>query len=112
MAVPLQRWIEQQGFSSNPFEFFEADRETTLSEYFVRAEWFDALRGDPKHPTSGVLFAPRGYGKSSHRLEIARICAADKRYPALIVQVTDYTWLLAGGLEHVTSTRYLQYIVG
>ncbi|MBK9710157.1 MAG: helix-turn-helix domain-containing protein [Kouleothrix sp.] len=111
MAVRIQRWLEAQGFSSNPFEFWEADRETTLSSYFVRAEWFDALRGDTKRPRSAVLFAPRGHGKSSHRLEIARLCGeASATDPALIVQITEYDWIMAEGLERVTSQRYLQYV--
>src|SRR4051812_26516999 len=109
MPVRIQRWLEAQGFNSNPFEFWEADREATLSSYFIEAEWFDALRGDTRQPRSAVLFAPRGYGKSSHRLQIKRLCATSANDPALVVEITEYDWLPAG-TQAITERHYLRYI--
>lgn len=110
MPVRIQRWIESQGFTSHPFEYWEADRETTLSGYFVQAEWFDALRGDTRQPRSAVLFAPRGHGKSSHRIQIARLCGSAASDPALIVPITEYDWLPPPGTERITEQHYVRYI--
>lgn len=109
MPVQIRRWLEVQGFERNPFEYYEADREELLASYFVEPEWFEALRGDPRQPASAVLFAPRGYGKTSQRLQIARLCGLEAQSPALIVQITDYKWLPAD-LSTLTARDYLRYI--
>ncbi len=109
MPVQIRRWLEVQGFERNPFEYYEADREELLASYFVEPEWFEALRGDPRQPASAVLFAPRGYGKTSQRLQIARLCGLEAQPPALVVQITDYKWLPAD-LATLTARDYLRYI--
>lgn len=110
MPVPIRRWIEVQGFRSNPFEYYEADQEDLLASYFVEPEWFEALRGNPRNPASAVLFAPRGHGKTSQRLQIARLCGEDARNRALVIQINDYKWLPTD-LTTLTSRDYLRYIV-
>jgi hypothetical protein len=109
MPVQIRRWLEIQGFERNPFEYYEADREELLASYFVEPEWFEALRGDPRQPASAVLFAPRGYGKTSQRLQIARLCGLEAQPPALVVQITDYKWLPAD-LRALTARDYLRHI--
>ncbi|MCS6880990.1 MAG: winged helix-turn-helix domain-containing protein [Oscillochloridaceae bacterium] len=109
MPVQIRRWLEVQGFERNPFEYYEADREELLASYFVEPEWFEALRGDPRQPASAVLFAPRGYGKTSQRLQIARLCGLEAQPPALVVQITDYKWLPAD-LTTLTARDYLRYV--
>jgi len=109
MPVQIRRWLEVQGFERNPFEYYEADREELLASYFVEPEWFEALRGDPRQPASAVLFAPRGYGKTSQRLQIARLCGLEAQPPALVVQITDYKWLPAD-LSRLTARDYLRHI--
>jgi|GEM_PF-1088679 len=111
MPVSIRRWLEVQGFERNPFEYYEADREERLASYFIEPEWFEALRGDTRQPASAVLFAPRGHGKTSQRLQIARLCGVDAQHPALVVQITDYKWL-PDDLARLTATDYLRYIAG
>lgn len=109
MPVQIRRWLEVQGFERNPFEYYEADREELLSSYFFEPEWFEALRGDPREPASAVLFAPRGHGKTSQRLQIARLCGVEAPHPALVVQITDYKWL-PSDLATLRASHYLRYI--
>lgn len=109
MPVQIRRWLEVQGFERNPFEYYEADREELLASYFVEPEWFEALRGDPRQPASAVLFAPRGHGKTSQRLQIARLCGLEAQPPALVVQITEYKWL-PEDLTRLTARDYLRYV--
>jgi hypothetical protein len=55
------------GFKSNPFRYTNADEEVNLPEYFIPPPYFDSVWGNPEEPTSTVVFAPRGGGKSAQR---------------------------------------------
>lgn len=70
MTPPIPRqieFLEAFGFDTNPFQFTNADDEPLLSEYFVAPPYFDSVYGDPSHPASCMVFAPRGAGKSAQR---------------------------------------------
>jgi DNA-binding winged helix-turn-helix (wHTH) protein len=111
LAVPVDAWLEAQGFTSNPFAVWEADSEPKLSNHFIHMSWFDQICGDPRNPRSAILFAKRGYGKTACRREVARLCGPQHRPPALIVQIIAYEWILSEGLQSITLQRYLTYIV-
>jgi hypothetical protein len=60
-------FLERLGFDSNPFQYTDADLEDRLPDYFVPPPYFPSVFGDPDHPTSVIVFAPRGSGKSAQR---------------------------------------------
>lgn len=95
MAISVRAYLEAQGFSEHPFETTSAERESaTLPSFFVRGEHFDWLVGDPARPESRILFAPRGYGKTSHRVELGRSVAQRREAAALVVTIDDPAPLL------------------
>lgn len=55
------------GFRSNPFQYTNADEEENLEKYFIPPPYFQSVWGDPSKPSSCVIFAPRGAGKSAQR---------------------------------------------
>lgn len=55
------------GFKSNPFQYTNADQEENLEKYFIPPPYFQSVWGDPSKPSSCVIFAPRGGGKSAQR---------------------------------------------
>lgn len=58
---------ETLGFSQHPFSKTNADEEESLHEYFVPPPYFDAIIGDASSPSSGIVLAPRGAGKTAQR---------------------------------------------
>jgi predicted transcriptional regulator len=60
-------FLQNLGFAANPFQFTNADEEDHLERYFLPPPYFESVWGDPKTPTSQVIFAPRGGGKSAQR---------------------------------------------
>jgi hypothetical protein len=58
---------ETLGFSGHPFAKTNADEEPNLKDYFVPPAYFDAIIGDSRTPTSSVVLAPRGAGKTAQR---------------------------------------------
>lgn len=64
---------EQLGFESHPFLKTNADEEEMLQTYFVPPPYFDAIIGDSKSPSSSIVLAPRGAGKTAQRRMVESI---------------------------------------
>ncbi len=110
MPISLDAFLQSRRFSGNPFATTNAEQEREqLAAYFVRVPWFERLAGDPQHPESLILFAPRGYGKTSHRLEVARLAGQRRDTPALIVTFSDFDLLLQGG-DQIHLEDYLKIL--
>jgi hypothetical protein len=60
-------FYESLGFVSHPFSQTNADEEPLLKSYFIAPPFFDAVVGDPSHPNSSIVLAPRGAGKTALR---------------------------------------------
>ncbi len=58
---------ENLGFQNHPFNKTNADEEDSLQDYFVPPPYFDAIIGDPNKPSSTIVLAPRGAGKTAQR---------------------------------------------
>jgi len=111
MPIRLDQYLTTQGFAAHPFATTNAEREVSvLPSFFVRVSWFDWLMGNPSQPESVILFAPQGYGKTSHRMETARRASERRNAPALVITISDFSTLLHDGIEHVTFDTYLTVI--
>lgn len=93
---------ETLGFSGHPFAKTNADEEPNLKDYFVPPAYFDAIIGDPRTPTSSVVLAPRGAGKSAQRRMVE-----DQGSISHFLSVT-YDRFEFGGVEDVADLS-LQY---
>lgn len=60
-------FFEEIGFNNHPFAQTNADEEPHLAEYFVPPPFFDGVVGDYENPSSCMVLAPRGAGKSAQR---------------------------------------------
>jgi hypothetical protein len=45
-----------------------------LPEFFIDTGYYDVLWGDPRNPQTVILFAPRGGGKTAHRVMVQSQC--------------------------------------
>jgi len=72
-----KEFLARLGFSANPFQFTNADEEEHLQSYFIPPPYFASVWGDPQHPSSHVIFAPRGGGKSAQRRMIEYRAASE-----------------------------------
>jgi hypothetical protein len=110
MAISLETFLRAKKFHANPFATTNAEQETErLASFFVHVPWFDRLAGDPRFPESLILFAPRGYGKTSHRMEVARMAQNRPEAPALVINFTEFDVLLTYQ-PPVSSEHYLGII--
>jgi len=71
-------FLSRLGLEGNPFLHWDADQEDRLPDYFVPPPYFASVVGDPAHPASTVVFAPRGGGKSAQRRIVESSCDPDR----------------------------------
>lgn len=62
-----RRSFRMLDLDGDPFAHTNADEEDRLSEYFIPPPYFTTAFGNPEHPKTFVIFAPRGGGKSAQR---------------------------------------------
>lgn len=82
-------FLKSIGFRQDPFASTNAADEPLIEEYFVQPPFFPAVVGDPAHPKSNVVFAPRGGGKTAQKIMIEKfsqekqdfICIAYDKFP-------------------------------
>lgn len=69
------RWLQNLGWSFNPFEHFEASSDPRLGEYLVGHQAFPAAWNQ----APALIFAPHGGGKTAARLFTARQAWIERR---------------------------------
>ena len=65
--MPVSEFLSRFGFEADPFESTNAETEPRLEEYFVPPPFFEPVMGNPQTPTSHVVLAPRGGGKTAQK---------------------------------------------
>jgi hypothetical protein len=68
--MSLINFLEQFGFTEDPFRSTNAAEEPKLIAYFVPPPYFASVLGTPAHPRSDVVLAPRGGGKTAQRIMV------------------------------------------
>jgi predicted transcriptional regulator len=106
--VSEEEFLTRLGFNANPFQFTNADEEDHLQRYFLPPPYFDSVWGDPKRPTSQVIFAPRGGGKSAQRRMIEH--RADKEN-VFTIAYDRFDGLSGAKLEQLSCEYHLRNII-
>lgn len=71
--MDINDYINRLGFKINPFQYTNADKEIDyLDKYFISPDYFEDVWGDPNHPVSNIVYAPRGAGKTAQRIMIEK----------------------------------------
>jgi hypothetical protein len=99
---------ESLGFTGHPFAKTNADEEPNLKDYFVPPGYFDAIIGDSGTPTSSVVLAPRGAGKTAQRRMVE-----DQGLESLFLSVTydRFEFSGGGGVADVSLQYHLRNII-
>ncbi len=87
----VNAWLEGWGFFGNPFEKWDAGRETlpNLSRYYIKPPFYEQLLTENK---SSLIYARRGGGKSAARLMLQSECQPlSHSSPVLAMSFTDFS---------------------
>jgi uncharacterized protein (DUF952 family) len=67
------QFLARLGFDADPFASTNAAGEQRLDDYFVDPPYFDSVVGDPRSPSSHIVLAPRGGGKTAQKRRLESI---------------------------------------
>ena len=98
-----EQWVQNLGWSFNPFEHFEASSDPRLGEYLVGHQAFPAAWS----PAPALIFAPHGGGKSAACLFTARQAWIERRsFPLVYLPAVHSEFR-----RPITFERHLEGIV-
>ncbi|MGB7348143.1 MAG: hypothetical protein WBD20_28220 [Pirellulaceae bacterium] len=69
----IQTFLEHHGIVRNPFAEEDAQTDQVFKEYCISSAYhpvWDKVYGDPKDPSTAIVFGPKGSGKTAMRLQI------------------------------------------
>jgi hypothetical protein len=101
-------FLKDLGLRGNPFQYTNADEEDNLPDYFVPPPYFPSVWGNPKKPSSCVVFAPRGGGKSAQR-KMIEIKSRDSGVLAL--QYSRFEFEGGQTLKHINLDYHLRNVI-
>lgn len=103
------QYLKQVGFFENPFQYTNADKESSIIEkYFIAPDYFEDVWGDPNSPVSNIVYAPRGGGKTAQRLMIEK--RAEKKPEILTITYTDHDLSNFSSVNDISLSYHLEYL--
>lgn len=96
------------GFTAHPFIKTNADEEENLEDYFVPPPFFDAVIGDLHHPSSCVVLAPRGSGKTAQRVMVEKW---SRTHQVLAISYDRFEFAKGQDLSGVSLTYHCRNII-
>lgn len=71
----IQSFLEHHGIVRNPFAEEDAQTDQVFKDHCISSAYhpiWDKVYGDPKEPSTSIIFGPKGSGKTAMRLQIDR----------------------------------------
>ena len=96
------------GFDSHPFAKTNADEEPDLAGYFVPPPFYDGVLGDPSVPSTSVVLAPRGGGKTALRRMLEKSASENGYLP---VSYDRFEFSAGQKIEEITLQYHLRNII-
>lgn len=69
----IQTFLEHHGIARNPFAEEDAATDQVFKQFCISSAYhpiWDKVYGDPKEPSTSIVFGPKGSGKTAMRLQI------------------------------------------
>src|SRR5688500_63441 len=73
--MKIQQFLEYHGISRNPFAEEDAQTDPVFKDHCIASTFhptWDKVYGDPREPSTALVFGEKGSGKTAMRLQIAR----------------------------------------
>jgi hypothetical protein len=90
----IQHFLEHHGIVRNPFAEEDAQTDPVFKDHCISSAYhpiWDKVYGDPKEPSTSIIFGPKGSGKTAMRLQIDRHLARyNDEHPQQRIYVIRY----------------------
>ncbi|MBY2893792.1 MULTISPECIES: P-loop ATPase, Sll1717 family [Bacteroides] len=107
--MTFEEYLSKLGFLRNPFQQSNADKEIDfLSEYFIKPDYFEDVWGNPYNPSSNIVYAPRGGGKTAQRIMIEK--RAKNHSDILTITYTNHDLSCYKSVDDIDLSYHLTYL--
>ena len=90
----VQQFLEHHGILRNPFAEEDAQTDPVFKEFCIESTFhpsWDKVYGDPREPSTAIIFGEKGAGKTALRLQLARHLARhNQEHPQARLMVVHY----------------------
>jgi hypothetical protein len=107
----LSKFLSSRGFTENPFASTNADKEPNLASYFVPPPYFTSVKGDPQHPKSNVVLAPRGGGKTAQKVMLEDYAEGERDNPFYCITYDSFRSIPRARLSTVNVEWHLNQVI-
>ncbi|MCA9176700.1 MAG: hypothetical protein KDB14_19565 [Planctomycetales bacterium] len=104
----VQQFLEHHGIQRNPFAEEDAQTDPVFKEHCIESTYhpsWDKVYGDPREPSTSIVFGEKGSGKTAMRLQIARhVETFNEKHPdrrLLVVHYDDFNPFLDRFRDHI-----------
>jgi hypothetical protein len=106
----IQQFLEHHGMLRNPFAEEDAQTDPVFKEHCIDSTYhptWDKVYGDPREPSTAVVFGEKGAGKTAIRLQVARhLEAYNRQNPGsrlLVIHYDDFNPFLERFRERLSG---------
>ena len=108
----IRQFLEHHGISRNPFAEEDAQTDPVFKEHCIDSTYhptWDKIYGDPREPSTSIVFGEKGAGKTAIRLQIARhLQQYNRQHPdqqLYVIHYDDFNPFLDRFREKLSSRR-------
>jgi hypothetical protein len=110
--MKIQQFLEHHGVARNPFAEEDAQTDPVFKDHCIASTFhpaWDKIYGDPREPSTSIVFGEKGAGKTAMRLQIARhlqeFNRANPDQQLLVVHYDDFNPFLDRFRERLGARR-------
>ncbi len=110
--MKIQQFLEHHGVARNPFSEEDAQTDPVFKDHCIASTFhptWDKIYGDPREPSTSVVFGEKGAGKTAIRLQIARhLQQYNQAHPSerlFVVHYDDFNPFLDRFRERLSARR-------
>jgi len=108
--MKIQQFLEHHGIAKNPFAEEDAQTDPVFKDLCIDSTFhptWDKVYGDPREPSSSIVFGEKGSGKTAMRLQLARrldqFNAANPGQRLLVIHYDDFNPFLDRFRDRLSS---------
>jgi hypothetical protein len=92
--MKIQQFLEHHGIKANPFAEEDAQTDPVFKEHCIASTYhpcWDKVYGDPREPSTAIVFGEKGAGKTALRLQIVQhLDAYNREHPTQKIYTIEY----------------------
>lgn len=107
----MREFLKAKGFSSHPFNTFDADREKNLKKFVVLPPYFESVFGIPEDPQPFLVLGMRGLGKTTLKCMIQDRIKEQYHGKIAFVDYSHFPFIQHRNLPEVTLKDHLLELI-